>query len=208
MSFMAAASHSQTIQHLMQQFARLPGIGPRSAERIVFHLLKQDPEDALALADAIREVKTNIRHCPVTFNLTEGELCPIYSDPRRDRQTVLVVEQPKDVLAIEDAGDFKGTYHVLLGRIAPLEGVEPEDLTIDALLERVEKDGVQEVIMGTNPNLDGDATAMFIQSRLHTLHPDVNITRLARGLPTGGSIEYANRNILGDALRGRQTMND
>ncbi|MEL7238846.1 MAG: recombination mediator RecR, partial [Planctomycetota bacterium] len=183
-----------------------PGIGPRSAERIVFHLLKQNPEDALALADAIRDVKTSIKHCPVTFNLTEGELCPIYADDRRDRQTVLVVEQPKDVIAIEDAGAFGGTYHVLLGRIAPLEGVEPEDLTIDALLDRIAKDDVREIIMGTNPNLDGDATAMFIQNRLETKHPDVKVTRLARGLPTGGSIEYANRNILGDALRGRQSI--
>ena len=203
---MASAAHSQSIQHLMQQFARLPGIGPRSAERIVFHLLKSDPDDALALADAIRDVKTNIRHCPVTFNLTEDELCPIYADPRRDRQTILVVEQPKDVIAIEDAGSFGGTYHVLLGRIAPLEGIEPEDLTIDALMDRIEKDDVREVIMGTNPNLDGDATAMFIQDRLATIAPDVNVTRLARGLPTGGSIEFANRNILGDALRGRQAM--
>ena len=199
-------AHSQTIQHLMQQFARLPGIGPRSAERIVFHLLKQDPDDALALADAIRDVKTSIRHCPVTFNLTEGERCAIYDDPRRDKQTVLVVEQPKDVLAIEDAGSFGGTYHVLLGRIAPLEGVEPEDLTIDALMGRVEADGVEEVIMGTNPTLDGDATALYIQSQLEAKFPQVSITRLARGLPTGGSIEYANRNILGDALRGRQAV--
>ena len=200
------AGHSQAIQHLMNQFARLPGIGPRSAERIVFHLLKQAPEDALSLADAIRDVKTNIRHCPVTFNLTEGEHCPIYDDPRRDRTSVLVVEQPKDVLAIEDAGAFRGTYHVLLGRIAPLEGVEPEDLTVDALVERIESYGVTEVIMGTNPNLDGDATALFVQNLIETKYPDVNVTRLARGLPTGGSIEYANRSILADALSGRQSM--
>ena len=200
------AQHTQTIQNLMQQFGRLPGIGPRSAERIVFHLLKQDPADALALADAIREVKTRIRHCPITFNLTENERCPIYDDPRRDRQTVLVVEQPKDVLALEEAGAFSGTYHVLLGRIAPLEGVEPEDLTIEPLMQRIERDGVREIIMGTNPTLDGDATALFLQHEIERRFPTVSVTRLARGLPAGGSIEYANRSILSDALSGRQRM--
>ena len=199
-------AYTQSVQTLMQQFARLPGIGPRSAERIVFHLLKQSAEDALGLADAIRDVKANIRHCPVTFNLTEGELCPIYANPSRDRQTVLVVEQPKDVMAIEDAGSFRGTYHVLLGRIAPLEGVEPEDLTIDPLLERLESDDVREVIMGLNPTLDGDATALFLQGLIETKRPGTGVTRLARGLPSGSSIEYANKSILADALNGRQTM--
>ncbi len=190
----------------MRQFARLPGIGPRSAERIVFHLLKQDTQDALALADAIRDIKTRIHHCPVTFNLTEGERCPIYDDPRRDRKIVLVVEQPKDVIALEEAGRFEGTYHVLLGRIAPLDGIEPEDLTIEPLLQRIADDGVREVIMGTNPTLDGDATALYIQHEIERRYPDVNVTRLARGLPAGGSIEYANRSILADALNGRQQM--
>lgn len=200
------AQYTQSIQNLMQQFARLPGIGPRSAERIVFHLLKQDPEKVLALADAIRDVKTRIRHCPITFNLTEGERCAIYDDPRRDRQVVLVVEQPKDVIALEEAGSFSGTYHVLLGRIAPLDGIEPEDLTIEPLMERIENDGVREVIMGTNPTLDGDATALHIQHEIERRFPDVSVTRLARGLPTGGSIEYANRSILADALSGRRRM--
>ena len=202
------AQRNPAIQRLMDAFARLPGIGPRSAERIVFHLLKQDPEDALALADAIRDVKTNIRHCPVTFNLTEGERCAIYDDPKRDRKTVLVVEQPKDVLAIEDAAAFRGTYHVLLGRIAPLEGVDAEDLTIDALVSRIEADGVEEVILGTNPTLDGDATSLYVQGLIESKYPDVNVTRLARGLPTGGSIEYANRSILADALTGRRRMGE
>jgi recombination protein RecR len=200
------AHQNDTISNLMRQFSRLPGIGPRSAERIVFHLLKQDPADALALADAIREVKTRIRHCPITFNLTEGQRCPIYEDPRRDRHTVLVVEQPKDVIALEEAGSFGGTYHVLLGRIAPLEGTEPEDLTIEPLMHRIEQDDVREIIMGTNPTLDGDATALYIQHLIETRFPQVNVTRLARGLPTGGSIEYANRSILADALSGRQRM--
>lgn len=200
------AQHTQSIQHLMQRFARLPGIGPRSAERIVFHLLKQDREDALALADAIRDVKTRIRHCPVTFNLTEDERCGIYEDPRRDRRTVMVVEQPNDVIALEEAGSFEGTYHVLLGRLAPLEGVEPEDLTIEPLMERIGRDQVREVIMGTNPTTDGDATALYLQHEIERRFPDVSVTRLARGLPTGGSIEYANRSILADALSGRQRM--
>lgn len=190
----------------MEQFEKLPGVGPRSAERIVFHLLKQDPTEVLSLADAIRAVKTQVRHCPVTFNLTEGERCLIYDDPARDRTTVLVVEQPKDVVAIEEAGTFHGTYHVLLGRIAPLEGVEPEDLTIDSLLRRIESDGVRELIMGTNPTLDGDATALYIQHQVQQRFPHVNVTRLARGLPAGGSIEFANRSILADALSGRQRM--
>lgn len=198
--------HTDSIQKLMQQFARLPGIGPRSAERIVFHLLKQDRAEALALAEAIRDVKTRIHHCPITFNLTEGERCAIYDDARRDRTTVLVVEQPKDVLAIEEAGSFSGTYHVLLGRIAPLDNVEPEDLSIEALLARIQRDGVREVIMGTNPTLDGDATAMHLQNEIGGRFPEVSVTRLARGLPAGGSIEYANRSILSDALSGRQRM--
>ena len=200
------AQRNPAIQNLMDQFARLPGIGPRSAERIVFHLLKQDADDALALADAVRDLKQNVRHCPVTFNLTEGERCAIYDDPRRDRATVLVVEQPKDVIALEDAASFAGTYHVLLGRIAPLEGVEPEDLTIDALLDRVGNDGVSEVIMGTNPTMDGDATALYLEELIGQKYPDVTVTRLARGLPSGGSIEYANRNILADALSGRRKV--
>ena len=200
------AQHTQSIQNLMQQFARLPGIGPRSAERIVFHLLKQEADVALALSDAIRDVKTRIRHCPITFNLTDGEHCPIYDDPQRDRRLVLVVEQPKDVIAIEEAGPFRGTYHVLLGRIAPLEGVEPEDLTIDALLDRIGNDGVEEVVMGTNPNLDGDTTALFIQEQIRTRYPQVKVTRLARGIPTGSSLEFANHSMLADALRGRQAM--
>lgn len=197
---------TQSIQNLMQQFARLPGIGPRSAERIVFHLLKQDADVALALADTIRQVKTGIRHCPVTFNLTDGEFCAIYSDSERDRQTVLVVEQPKDVIVVEESGGFSGTYHVLLGRIAPLEGVEPEDLTIDALLDRIEHDDVRELIMGTNPTLDGDTTALFIQEQVLGRFPHVTVTRLARGLPTGSSLEFANRSMLADALRRRQSM--
>jgi recombination protein RecR len=202
------ASNPQVITTLTQQLGRLPGIGPRSAERIVFHLLKQDREDVLSLADSIRDVKLAVKHCPVTYNLSDGERCRIYDDPRRDRQSVLVVEQPADVLAMEDAASFGGTYHVLLGRIAPLEGVDPEDLTIDALLDRVKNDDVEEVILGTNPTLDGDATSLYLSDLLRQRFPQVRLTRLARGLPSGGSIEYANRGILADAIEGRRSFGD
>src|SRR4051794_17591802 len=198
--------YTQSIQNLMQELARLPGIGMRSAERIAFHLLKQRPDEAMKLADAIRDVKTRIRHCSVCYNLTEAGPCGICADAGRDHGLVCVVEQPKDLLALESAGLYKGVYHVLLGRIAPLEGVEPGDLTIDPLLERIASGTVRELIMGTNPTMEGDGTALFIQSLVGSRFPDIQITRLARGLPAGSSIEYANRNILADAISGRQRM--
>src|SRR5437660_3867877 len=158
------ANYTQSIQNLMTELARLPGIGVRSAERIAFHLLKQRPEDALRLADAIRDVKTRIRHCSVCYNLTEQDPCAICSEPSRDQGLVCVVEQPKDLLALESTGLYRGVYHVLLGRIAPLEDSHPEDLTIDALMRRLESGAVRELIMGTNPTVDGDGTALFIQN--------------------------------------------
>ena len=200
-----SSGYTQSIQTLMNELARLPGIGVRSAERIAFHLLKQDAEGALRLAEAIRDVKTRIRHCATCFNLTESEACPICSDPSRDQGLVCVVEQPKDLLSLESAGLYRGVYHVLLGRIAPLDEIEPEDLTIDALMQRVAGGTVREVIMGTNPTMEGDGTALHIQGLL-AQYPQVKVTRLARGLPAGSSIEYANRNILADAISGRQRM--
>jgi recombination protein RecR len=199
------SNYTQSIQNLMDQLAHLPGIGMRSAERIAFHLLKQRPEEAMKLADAIRDVKTRIRHCSICYNLTEQDPCAICSDPRRDQGLVCVVEQPKDLLALEATGLYGGVYHVLLGRIAPLEGMEPGDLTIDALLNRIARGGIREIIMGTNPNVEGDGTALHLQSLLGN-YPDLQVTRLARGLPTGSNIEYANRNILADAISGRQKM--
>ena len=187
------SSHTQSIQNLMNELSRLPGIGMRSAERIAFHLLKQRPEEALQLADAIRDVKTRIKNCSVCYNLTESDPCAICSSPTRDQGLVCVVEQPKDLLALEATGLYRGVYHVLLGRIAPLEGVEPGDLTIDPLMRRLASGAVREIIMGTNPNMEGDGTALHIQS-------------LVRGLPSGSNIEYANRNILADAISGRQRM--
>src|SRR2546421_3425572 len=200
-----SSSYTQSLANLMSQLSRLPGIGVRSAERIAFHLLKQKPEEAIKLADAIREVKTRIKHCSVCYNLTEQDPCDICADPSRDSSVVCVVEQPKDLLALEATGLHRGVYHVLLGRIAPLEGMEPGDLTIDGLMKRLASGAVREVIMGTNPTMEGDGTALFLQSLIGQ-YPGVQVTRLARGLPTGSSIEFANRNILADAISGRQKM--
>ena len=199
------SSYTQSVQSLINELARLPGIGMRSAERIAFHLLKQRPDEAMKLADAIRDVKTRIRNCSICFNLTESDPCAICSDPSRDQGLVCVVEQPKDLLALESTGLYKGVYHVLLGRIAPLDDVGPKDLTIDALMKRLASGTVREVIMGTNPNMEGDGTALHIQSLLAQFST-VQVTRLARGLPAGSNIEYANRNILADAISGRQRM--
>lgn len=199
------SNYAQSIQNLMDQLAGLPGIGMRSAERITFHLLKQKPEDALKLADAIRDVKTRIRNCSICYNLTEQDPCSICSDPSRDQSVVCVVEQPKDLLALEAAGMYRGVYHILLGRIAPLEGSQPGDLTIDGLMTRLASGTVKEIIMGTNPTMEGDGTALHLQG-LIAQYPDVAVTRLARGLPAGSSIEYANKNILADAISGRQKM--
>jgi recombination protein RecR len=200
------ANYSQSIQNLLNELGNLPGIGPRSAERIAFHLLKQKPAEALRLADAIRDVKTRIKHCGICHNLTEQDPCPICADAARDHGLVCVVEQPKDLLALESTGLYRGVYHVLLGRIAPLEEMHPQDLTIDGLIKRVAAGGVRELIMGTNPTVDGDGTALHIQSLVQERFPNVQVTRLARGLPVGSSIEYANKSILADAINGRQRM--
>src|ERR1700722_15872291 len=175
------SSYTQSIQALMKKRARLPGIGNRSAERIAFHLLKQRPEEALQLADAIRDVKTKIKHCSTCYNLTEQDPCNICCDPARDQAVVCVVEQPKDLLSLEATGLYRGVYHVLLGRIAPLEDVHPKDLTIDQLMKRIAEGKIRELIMGTNPTVDGDGTALHIQSLVHDRFPQVAVTRLARG---------------------------
>lgn len=200
------ANYTQSIQNLMNELARLPGIGMRSAERIAFHLLKQNPEDALRLADAIRDVKTRIKHCSICYNLTEQDPCNICADPAREQSVVCLVEQPKDLLALETTGLYRGVYHVLLGRISPLEDMDPGDLTIEPLMQRLASGTVREVIMGTNPTMEGDGTALYIQSLIGGRFPNIQLTRLARGLPAGSSIEYANKNILADAISGRQKM--
>jgi len=200
------SSYTQSIQNLINQLSRLPGIGMRSAERIAFHLLKQRPEEAMQLADAIRDVKTRIKNCSTCYNLTEQDPCSVCADVTRDHGLVCIVEQPKDLLALESASLYRGVYHVLLGRISPLEGVEPGDLTIEPLMDRLASGAVRELIMGTNPNMEGDGTALYIQSLVGSRSPQPQITRLARGLAAGSNIEYANRNILADALSGRQRM--
>ncbi|GMU19914.1 MAG: recombination protein RecR [Phycisphaerae bacterium] len=194
----------ESLTRLMSELTKLPGVGPRSAERIAFHLLRAQPQEALPLADAIRDVKRNLRHCRRCYNLAEAELCAICRDPQRDAGLIVVVEQPKDVLLLETTGLIRGVYHVLMGHIAPLEGVEPEHLTVDGLVERVRGGQVREVVLATNPTLEGDATALYIQGRLSSL--GVVISRLARGLAVGSQVEYASRAMLEAAITGRTPL--
>jgi recombination protein RecR len=194
---------SPTVDNLIAQLSRLPGIGTRTAQRLSFHILRLSKEDALALADAIREVKERIRFCSECGNLTEEELCLICRDARRDRSVICVVEQPADLISMERTAAFRGVYHVLGGALSPLDGVEPEHLKIDELLTRVERNGVQEVVLATNPNMTGEATASFLADRLRDR---TRVTRLASGLPVGGDLEYADEVTLGRALAGRREM--
>ena len=196
--------HTESMNRLMEQFRHLPGIGPRTAERLAYHVLKQPPEEALALADAIHAVKTKIRNCSRCFNLCETELCDICTDARRDRSVICVVEQPNDLICLEETGMCHWGYHVLLGRLAPLDGITPDNLTIDDLMNRINQEDITEIVMATNPNMDGDGTALYLNSLL--AGTGVKVTRLARGLPAGGSIEYANKSILTDAINGRVPM--
>lgn len=191
-----------SLSRLKLEFGKLPGIGPRSAERLAFHILKSDKASALALAGAIRDVKEQVRHCRVCYNLTEADPCPVCSDPRRDAGQIFVVEQPKDVLLLEATGLIRGVYHVLLGHIAPLDGIEPGDLTIDVLVERVKAGGISEVVIATNPTMEGEGTALHIRSLLSPT--GVRVTQLARGLPSGSQLEYASRAVLQDAIEGRR----
>jgi len=196
------AERRGAIARLVAGFAELPGIGRRTAERLAYHVLMMPKDEALAFADAIRAVKENLRPCRTCFNLAEGEACEICADPRRDRSLLCVVEQVRDLLALEEAGSYRGLYHVLQGRVAPLEGRGAEGLTLDMLAARVAKGGFREVILGTTPNVEGDATALVVAERLAGL--PVELTRLARGLTVGASLEQANREMLVDALAGRR----
>lgn len=196
------SSITESVGALIEQFAKLPGIGKKSAERLAYHVLRMHATEANALADAIRDVKRNIRYCRICCNLAEGELCGICRDSRRDQGVICVVEQPRDLMSLEQTGIFSGVYHVLLGRIAPLDGIGPEQLTVDALIERVRQGGIREVIMGTNPTVEGDGTALYISNMLAEF--EVPITRLARGITTGSVLEFANKEILSEALTGRQ----
>jgi recombination protein RecR len=201
---MAGSTYTAVVDRLVASLGRLPGIGAKSAERLAHHLLKCPAEEALELADAIRAAKEAIRHCQICFHLTEAEepLCAICRDPRRDQTTVCVVEQSRDLMALEKSGSFHGLYHVLLGRLAPLSGMGPDQLTIDALMARLGRGTIRELIMATNPNLEGDSTALLITNRLG--ESSLRITRLARGLASGSTLEFANRDMLADALAGRQ----
>ncbi|MDE0652784.1 MAG: recombination mediator RecR [bacterium] len=201
---MAAGGYTAPIQELIDQLGRLPGIGPKSAQRIAFHLLKAPAVEAEELAAAISEAKRSVRFCRRCCNLAAGDLCDICSDPRRDESLLCVVEDPRDVVAFERTGEFRGLYHVLHGAINPMEGIGPEQLRMAELLRRIGDEPVTEVIVGTNPNLEGEATAMYVASVLSPL--GVSVTRLASGLPVGGDLEYADELTLGRALAGRRDI--
>jgi recombination protein RecR len=192
------------IARLTQELGKLPGIGPKTAERLTHYLLAADRQQVVDLADSLRAIKEQIGRCRQCCNLTEGELCSLCRDTRRDAAVICVVEQPRDLAALERAATFRGLYHVLHGRLAPLENIGPEQLTVDQLLRRVRQGGVREIIMATNPTLEGDGTALYISSLL--AETGVQITRLARGLPSGSVLEFANNQMLADALEGRRTF--
>ena len=195
--------YAPSVENLIGRLARLPGIGRRTAQRLAFHLLKADAADALALADAIREVKERIGLCTRCYNLAEGELCTVCADARRDASLICVVEDPSDVVALERTAEFRGLYHVLGGALSPIDGVDPEDLRIAELVRRVEGGEVTEVLLATNPTMTGEATAAFLADRLRGR---CRVTRLASGLPVGGDLEYADEVTLGRALAGRREM--
>jgi recombination protein RecR len=198
------AIYAPAVQDLIDELGRLPGVGPKSAQRIAFHLLKVSKEDALRLARAIAEVKDKVRFCTRCFNVSEDELCSICADPRRDATVVCVVEEPRDLVAVEKTGEFKGRYHVLQGAISPIEGIGPEQLRIRELLERIGGEGIEEAILCTNPNLEGEATALYLGKLIKPL--GLRVTRIASGLPVGGDLEYADELTLGRALEGRRDV--
>lgn len=196
--------YAAPVQGLIDELGRLPGIGPKSAQRIAFHLLKVSREDALRLARSISEMKDKVTFCRRCFNIAESELCSICSDERRDATTVCVVEEPRDLVAVERTGEYRGRYHVLQGAISPIEGIGPDQLRVKELLDRLEGEGTQEVILSTNPNIEGEATALYLARILKPL--GVKVTRLASGLPVGGDLEYADELTLGRALEGRREL--
>lgn len=196
------AQLSESVTNLITQLGKLPGIGRKSAERLAYHILRVHKTEAVSLADAIRDVRENVRYCDRCFNLAEGELCEVCNDPKRDQEILCIVEQPRDLMSLEQAAVYNGLYHVLLGRIAPLEGIGPEQLTMNKLVDRVREGGVTEVIMATNPTVEGDGTALHISNLLSDL--PVSVTRLARGITTGSILEFTNKEILADAINGRQ----
>ncbi len=196
--------YAAPVQDLIDELGRLPGVGPKSAQRIAFYLLKLPRDDALRLATAIVEVKDRVSFCRRCFNVSEGEECELCGDPRRDPTVLCVVEEPRDIVAVEKTQEFRGRYHVLQGAISPIEGVGPEQLRVRELLARLEPEGVLEVILCTNPNIEGEATAMYLARLLKPL--GLRVTRIASGLPVGGDLEYADELTLGRALEGRRDV--
>lgn len=197
-------AYTDSLNELITQFSKLPGIGEKTAERLAFHVLKADRDEAIGLAKAINDVKINTRQCSICYNLSEAEKCNICEDQKRDHGIICIVEQAKDLISLEKTGMCKWVYHVLGGHIAPLDGIEPSDLTIDVLVNRVRTGSITEIVMATNPNIEGDGTALYISSLLRPT--GVKVTRLARGLPTGGNIEFASGSILADAILGRSEL--
>lgn len=198
------ATYARPVERLITELSKLPSIGPKSAQRIAFHVVRGRPDDARALAEALREVKERIRPCRRCFNLTESEECDICRDSRRDQTVICVVEDPYDIGPMERTGEYRGLYHVLGGALSPLDGIEPEDLRIAELVERVEKEGTQEIVVATNPTTTGEATALFIAQELK--EGPVRVTALASGLPVGGDLEYADEVTLGRAFAGRREI--
>ncbi len=198
--------HAPPVQRLITELSKLPGIGGRTAQRLAFHVLRSSDEEALALAEAIREVKASVGLCEVCFNLAEGPRCRICADERRDAALICVVEEPQDVIGIERTGEYRGRYHVLGGALSPIDGVEPEDLKLAELLARVDAGGVREVVLATNPTTTGEATAHHLADALRERAPAVTVTRLASGLPVGADLEYADELTLGRAFAGRRAV--
>jgi recombination protein RecR len=198
------ATYTPPVQALIDELGRLPGIGPKSAQRIAFHLLKVPADDVARLAHAISDAKARVRFCERCFNVAESSLCPICEDPSRDPSLVCVVEESRDVVALERTGEFRGRYHVLLGAMSPLEGIGPEQLKIRELVARIEPEGIREVILCTNPNTEGEVTAMYLARLLKPL--GLTVSRIASGLPVGGDLEYADELTLGRALEGRRAV--
>jgi recombination protein RecR len=199
-----AGNYTAPVQSLIDELGRLPGIGPKSAQRIAFHLLKVPADDAARLAHAITEAKAKVRFCERCFNVADDVLCPICNDDTRDSSVLCVVEESRDIVAIERTGEFRGRYHVLLGAMSPLEGIGPEQLKIRELVARIDPEGVQEIILCTNPNTEGEVTAMYLARLLKPI--GLTVTRIASGLPVGGDLEYADELTLGRALEGRRAV--
>jgi recombination protein RecR len=198
--------YAPPVQRLISELSKLPGVGGRTAQRLAFHLLRADEEEALALAQAIREVKERIGLCEVCFNLADGPRCRICTDERRDPEVICVVEEPSDVISIERTHEFRGRYHVLGGALSPIDGVDPEDLRITELYARVKGHPVREVVIATNPTTTGEATALHVAEGIRAVAPGVSVTRLASGLPVGADLEYADELTLGRALAGRRAV--